>query len=67
MVDSPLFPIPLDRIVPPVLHIPLGLFGDVFKCIQNVTKKIDLAEHFCLNKVQMEACRSVTDVVGKFD
>lgn len=31
--DTPLFPVSLANICPPVLHIPLGLVSDIFKKI----------------------------------
>lgn len=62
---KPLFPIPLENIVPPVLHIPLGIFNDVFKKILEKVKQLDMAEFFGLDISKVEEQKNCKALFGK--
>lgn len=66
MTELPLFDISLDNIAPPVLHCPLGIFGDIFKAILDLTKQIDLANHFELSSLQADQYKNVSNLAGLF-
>lgn len=44
-IAFPIFPFDAELIVPPALHIPLGVFMSVFRDIVELCKKIDLDHH----------------------
>jgi len=64
MEQAPLFTVPLANIVPPVMHIPLGIFGDTFRAIHDCAKQIDIMEHFNFNDRE-EAASNSKKLLGK--
>jgi len=65
MEQAPLFAIPLENIVPPVMHIPLGIFGDAFHAIHDLAKQIDLMELFNFDDREKKAASNSKKLLGK--
>lgn len=65
--QKPLFPIPLENVVPPVLHIPLGIFSDIFKKILDKLKQMDLTDDFDLSRFKIEEQKSCKALFGNIE
>jgi len=60
-----LFPIEITNIVPPVLHISLGLFSDFFKKLHDQVKQIDLIKTLNLGEIDIAQQKTCKALFGK--